>query len=76
MLPYAGKSTNDVFDASCLSPMGKSLLLSPPGSEVTVRTPGGQVRYEIISVSIDDLDIGKSDLSFYSNKPKSVVADT
>ena len=56
--------------------MGKSLLLSPPGSEVTVRTPGGQVRYEIISVSIDDLDIGKSDLSFYSNKPKSVVADT
>ena len=76
VLPYAGKSTNDVFDASCLSPMGKSLLLSPPGSEVTVRTPGGQVRYEIISVSIDDLDIGKSDLSFYSNKPKSVVADT
>ena len=29
VLPYAGKSTNDVFDASCLSPMGKSTSAQP-----------------------------------------------
>jgi transcription elongation factor GreA len=75
VLPYAGKSANDIFDASCLSPMGKAILLNPVGSRVTVRTPAGQVRYEIISISVDDLDIGKSDLSFYSSKPKAVLAD-
>jgi len=75
VLPYAGKSTGGLFDASCLSPMGQALLLNPPGSIVTVSTPAGQIRYEIISISVDDLDIGESDLSYYINRPKAALAD-
>jgi transcription elongation factor GreA len=75
VLPYAGKSANGVFNASCLSPMGQALLLSPIGSIVTVRTPAGQIKYEIMSISVDDLDIGECDLSYYINRPKDVLAD-
>lgn len=75
VLPYAGMSSNGLFDASCLSPMGQALLLNPPGSIVTVSTPAGQNRYEIISISVDDLDIGESDLSYYINRPKAAMAD-
>ncbi len=75
VLPYAGKSSNGVYDASCLSPMGQALLLNPVGSIVTVSTPAGQIEYEIISISVDDLDIGESDLSYYINRPKAATAD-
>jgi len=75
VLPYAGKSSAGLFDASCLSPMGQALLLNAPGSIVTVSTPAGQVKYEIVSISVDDLDIGESDLSYYINKLKAVLAE-
>ncbi len=39
-------------DVSCLSPVGKSLLLKKPGDEVNVAAPGGLYRYKIISIKL------------------------
>ncbi|WP_347488826.1 GreA/GreB family elongation factor [Desulfoscipio sp. XC116] len=39
-------------DASCLSPIGMSLLLKKVGEEVAIKTPGGVLRYRVNSVSL------------------------
>ncbi len=39
-------------DVSCLSPVGKSLLLKKPGDKVDVIAPGGLFRYRILSVKL------------------------
>lgn len=75
VLPFANKSGSDVFNASCLSPMGRALLLKPAGSKVTVKTPGGRIDYEIISICADDLDIGKSEIFMYTAIPGIVPTD-
>jgi transcription elongation factor GreA len=75
VLPFAHKSASDVYSASCMSPMGRALLLKPAGSKVTVKTPGGQIEYEIISICADDLDIGKSEILLYAVNPGIVPAD-
>ena len=41
-------------DVSCLSPMGRSLLLKKPGDEVEVKAPGGLFRYKVLSVQLND----------------------
>jgi len=41
-------------DVSCLSPVGKSLLLKKPGDEIEVNAPGGLFHYRIVSVRLDD----------------------
>ncbi len=43
-------------DVSCLSPVGKSLLLKKAGDEVEVKAPGGLFRYKVKSIQL--LDIG------------------
>ncbi|NLX86819.1 MAG: GreA/GreB family elongation factor [Clostridiales bacterium] len=44
----------DRGDVSCLSPMGRSLLLKKPGDEVEVKAPGGLFRYKVLSIQLSD----------------------
>jgi len=44
----------DRGDVSCLSPMGRSLLLKKPGDEIEVKAPGGLFRYRVLSVQLSD----------------------
>jgi transcription elongation factor GreA len=53
VLPIAGSSSHDMSVASCLSPIGRALLLKPAGSTVSVNTPGGEVIYDIVRISFD-----------------------
>ncbi|KUG03102.1 transcription elongation factor grea [hydrocarbon metagenome] len=46
--PYYQRSSNG--DVSCLSPVGRALLLRKAGEEVAVEAPGGMFRYEIQSI--------------------------
>jgi len=39
-------------DISCLSPVGRSLLLKKVGDEIEVNAPGGLFRYKVISVQL------------------------
>lgn len=54
VLPFAGKSVLSLESASCLSPIGRALLLKPAGASVTVKTPAGQINYEIMNISITE----------------------
>ncbi|KAF1083906.1 Transcription elongation factor GreB [Sporotomaculum syntrophicum] len=42
----------DIDDASCLSPIGTSLLLKKVGEEIAVQTPGGVCRYRVNAISL------------------------
>lgn len=75
VLPFTGKSASDIFTASCMSPMGRALLLQPAGSKITVRTPAGQTGYEIVSISTDDLDMGEIEISIPDINPRIALAD-
>ena len=46
--PYYQRSSNG--DVSCLSPVGRALLLRRAGEEVTVEAPGGTSKYNIQSI--------------------------
>ncbi len=46
--PYYQRSSSR--DVSCLSPVGRALLLRRAGEEVVVEAPGGMFRYEIESI--------------------------
>lgn len=52
VLPLKRKNGGDMNQASCLSPMGRALLLKTPGSRVPVKTPAGELNYEILGISI------------------------
>ncbi len=54
VLPFAGDSGVSLDSASCLSPMGRALLLKPIGSSVTVKAPSGDMNYEIVNISIEN----------------------
>ncbi|MGE5614470.1 MAG: GreA/GreB family elongation factor [Bacillota bacterium] len=54
VLPLASSSSHDMSVASCLSPIGRALLLKPAGSRVSIKTPGGEVIYDIVKISIDE----------------------
>ena len=41
-------------DVSCLSPVGKSLMLRKVGDEVTVNAPGGSFSYKVLSIQYSD----------------------
>jgi len=41
-------------DISCLSPVGKSLLLKKVDDEIVVNAPGGVFRYKILSIQLRD----------------------
>jgi transcription elongation factor GreA len=54
VLPIAGSSSHDMSVASCLSPIGRALLLKPAGSRVSVNTTGGEVIYDIVRISFNE----------------------
>lgn len=52
VLPYENRPNRDMSYASCLSPMGRALLLKPVGSKVSIKTPADILSYEIKSIVI------------------------
>lgn len=50
VLPYTRESSNEMSHASCLSPLGRALLLKTAGSRVSVQTPAGLLNYEVMSI--------------------------
>ena len=54
VLPFENQALSDMSQASCLSPMGKALLLKQVGDRVSIRTPGGQIEYEIMKITITE----------------------
>ena len=54
VLPYAKKATRDMSSASCLSRMGRALLLKSVGSRVSIQTPTELLSYEVISIALPD----------------------
>jgi transcription elongation factor GreA len=51
--PYQGNSKGlEMCDVSCLSPVGKSLLLKSVGQKVKVAAPGGVFCYKIKSITL------------------------
>lgn len=44
------RESHNIFDVSCLSPVGKALLLKKVGDMVEVEAPGGVFHYEIKSI--------------------------
>lgn len=54
VIPYEDRSESDVDFASCLSPMGRALLLKKVNDEVMVETPMGQFSYIIKSIEIPE----------------------
>ncbi|MBE3555360.1 MAG: GreA/GreB family elongation factor [Thermicanus sp.] len=46
--PFSSDTEGD--DVSCISPVGKALLLKRVGDEVTVHAPAGVFRYKIVSI--------------------------
>lgn len=45
------RESHNIFDVSCLSPVGRALLLKKVGDTVEVEAPGGVFHYEIKSIS-------------------------
>jgi len=44
------REKQNIFDVSCVSPVGRALLLSKIGDEVEVQAPGGVFYYEVESI--------------------------
>lgn len=63
ILPYSNKPVNNMNQASCLSPMGKALLLKTAGSSIAVKTPAGLLNYEILSISLPMDSVEKNSIS-------------
>ena len=57
VLPYAKKVSRDMSYASCLSPMGRALLLKTVGSKVSIQTPADLLSYEVMSIVLPDHDM-------------------
>ena len=45
------RESHNIFDVSCLSPVGRALLLKKVGDKVEVEAPGGMFHYVIESIS-------------------------
>jgi len=54
VLPYAKKTGKDINHASCLSPLGRALLLKTAGSRVSIKTPTDLLSYEILSITLPE----------------------
>jgi len=53
--PYSMYTAMDIDQASCLSPLGKALLLKGLNEKVNVQIPTGVLRYEIKSIELPAL---------------------
>lgn len=52
VLPFSNESTTSMDSASCLSPLGKSLLLKSAGERVNVQVPAGTLHYVIRNITL------------------------
>lgn len=52
--PFAGEGKFDFDYASCLSPIGKALLLKKVNDKITVQTPAGESCYQVISIRLPE----------------------
>lgn len=68
VLPYAKKESGAMNNASCLSPMGRALLLKAPGSKVSIQTPSALLSYEVMSILLNDTVLEKDSLKTYSGQ--------
>ncbi len=65
VLPYAHKAIRDMSYASCLSPMGRALLLKTVGSKVSIKTPVDTFTYEVMSITLPGIDEENSRVQLY-----------
>lgn len=68
VLPYAKKANRDMSHASCLSPMGRALLLKTVGSKVSIQTPTDLLNYEVMSIVLPDYDIENDSVHLYQGQ--------
>lgn len=68
VLPYAKKANRDMSYASCLSPMGRALLLKPVGSKVSIQTPADLLNYEIIRIVLPDNNGDNNNVNFFQGQ--------
>lgn len=52
--PFSDEGKLNLDYASCLSPMGKALLLKKVNEKITVETPAGKSCYKIISIRLPE----------------------
>lgn len=65
VLPYTKKENRDMNHASCLSPMGRALLLKPVGSIVSIQTPTDILSCEIMNIVLPDHYIESNKINLY-----------
>ena len=54
VLPYAEQQDTSIDCASCLSPLGKSLLFKSEKENVNIQIPTGELHYSIKKITIPD----------------------
>jgi len=59
VLPYSKNTDMSVDHASCLSPLGKALLLKSINQQVNVQIPTGTLRYVIKKITVQEQLISK-----------------
>jgi transcription elongation factor GreA len=68
VLPCVKKANRDMSHASCLSPMGRALLLKPVGSKVSVQTPSSLLSYEVMNIALPDYDTRNNRIHLYQGQ--------
>jgi len=53
--PYESQSDSSIDFVSCLSPMGKALLLREVNDKVTIENPSGEFSYTVKSISAPEV---------------------
>lgn len=65
VLPYTKKANRGMSYASCLSPMGRALLLKTVGSKVSIQTPADLLSYEVMSIFVPEYGMDKNNVHLY-----------
>jgi transcription elongation factor GreA len=52
--PYSKKADAKIDDASCLSPLGRALLLNRINQQVNISIPAGELRYVIKKITVHE----------------------
>jgi len=56
VLPYEKKQGTNIDCASCLSPLGKSLLFKKLNETVKIQVPAGELHYMINNIAVPDIE--------------------
>lgn len=57
VLPYVRQKDTSIDYASCLSPLGKSLLFKSENENIAIQIPTGELHYSIKKITIPDTSI-------------------